>query len=162
MAEAAAAHQPDLYTRASRCVGIRGHVRHRRGDVEVPARRAGRAHGRAGRPHRSRQGRRWELDAPGARRYRGGGRLSAHHGTRGVRQRFTGGDLVRRPGVERADAHQAGVWLRAGHQTPAGADIRGNRGATGGSLVATAHHETTKVTKHTKALPPCGLRGLSG
>ena len=53
-----------------------------------------------------------------------GRRLSAHHRADGIRSRAAGGHLVLRPGVERADADQARVRLRAGDEAPATAGVR--------------------------------------
>ena len=61
---------------------------------------------------------------------RGGGRLSAHHRAGGARIRPARGHFVLRPGVERADAAETGLCLRAGDQLrkpprfPPTADLR--------------------------------------
>ena len=60
-------------------------------------------------------------DGPGPRRRRprrqlvagGGGGLSQYHRAGGIRVRPAGGDIVLRPGVERADAAATGLRLRA-------------------------------------------------
>jgi len=85
---------------------------HRRRDGQGKAGRDRGPDGRPGlddRPRRRRPFRRRPVDAP--RR----GRVPPRHGARGVRLRTAGGDLVRRPRLERAHADQARLRVRAGH-----------------------------------------------
>ncbi len=56
-----------------------------------------------------------------------GRRLPAHHRARRILPGPASRYVVLRPRLERADADQAGVRLRAGHQAPEAAGVRGDR-----------------------------------
>ena len=91
-------------------------------------RRDRRADAGAGVAHRSRErrcGRLGVVHVTGSRR-----RLSARHGADGIRARTAGRDLIRRTGVERAGAAQAGLCVRAGQAGPQGAPVPGDGGLT--------------------------------
>ena len=79
-----------------------------------------------------------------------GRRLPAHHGARRVLPRSAGGDVVLRPRLERADADQAGLRLRAGDEAPQAADVRGDRRS-----VTTLNAETAEPAE------PCSVCGFS-
>ena len=99
-----------------------GQAGHRRDDREAQARRDRRADAGAGVADRSRErrsGRPGVVHVTGGRR-----RLSARHRADGLRARTAGRAVVRRTGVERGDAAQARVCVRAGRAGAPETDVR--------------------------------------
>src|ERR1019366_6882535 len=123
-------------------------ARHRCGDDEVQTRRAGGADRRSGVADRSRERRRRHRLGPGAIDRRGGCRLSAHHGAGGVLPRPADRYFLLRPRLERADADQARLRVRAGDEAPPSANLRGN-----GGLVTTLNAERAEIAA--KTYSPC-------
>src|SRR6266705_2406968 len=109
------AHRPRLPAGARQGSPAGAHPGDRRRDGRAPARRAHRAHGRTARAHRPRERRPrgWGQLLVA----RGRGRLSARHRAAGLRGRPARGAVVRRTAVERGDADQAGVRVRAGDES---------------------------------------------
>src|SRR5262245_37771859 len=52
-----------------------------------------------------------------------GGGVPPHHRADGLRERLACRNLVLRPRMERADAHQARLLVRAGDEAPSSADV---------------------------------------
>ena len=92
----------------------------------APARRAGRADRRAGVADRLVNG---DHCTGGSSQLARGGRLSAHHRARRIRVRPAGRHLVLRPRLERADAVQARLRVRAGDEASEDTDLRGDGGS---------------------------------